>query len=333
MLSSPIAMDSINHLYGRLHEELRRARSVLLVAHKRPDGDALGSSSAILLWLTEQGKDVVAFCLDKPGKTLGFLDCAHLYTNDPAVFDRAYDAVVIFDSGDLRCCGVQDHLPRLPSGYLLVNIDHHATNEHYGHMNLVSPEASSTSEIVHRFFMYNGVPLNPQMATALLTGIYFDTSNFSNSATRPSTIASASSLLSAGARNGEILRHILHDKSVDLLRVWGVMLSRLRRNPRLDIVSTYILAADLEGAPPDAVDGAANFLNAVVGESDTIMILRELPSGLVKGSFRSIHRDVSKLAKLLGGGGHRKAAAFTIPGRIQETPEGPRIVDLANGKG
>ncbi|MFA4954315.1 MAG: DHH family phosphoesterase [Patescibacteria group bacterium] len=322
-------MDTTSHLYGRLHEELRRAGRVLLVAHKKPDGDTLGASSAMLMWLAGQGKQVTAFCADKPAPSLAFLDCVHLYTDDPAVFDATYDVVMIFDSGDLRYCGVQDHVPRLPAGYLLVNIDHHATNERYGHMNIVLPEASSTSEIMHRFFAHNNIALDPKIATALLTGIYFDTSNFSNASTRSETIAAASHMLSAGAHNGEILHHMLHNKSIDMLRIWGVMLSRLRHNTELDVVSTYILEADSSDVTPEAIDGAANFLNSVVGDSDTIMVLRELPGGFIKGSFRSIRRDVSKLAKLMGGGGHRKAAGFTVPGRIEETPAGPRIVDAA----
>jgi phosphoesterase RecJ-like protein len=68
------------------------------------------------------------------------------------------------------------------------------------------------------------------------------------------------------------------------------------------------------------------FLNAVTGKTDTILVLRELPNGEIKGSFRSVKRDIAKLAKLLGGGGHKKAAGFTVKGRIEVTNQGPKII-------
>lgn len=319
-------MSSPAHLFGRLHEALRRSERVLLVAHKKPDGDTLGSSSSVLNWLIREGKDVTAFCADVPPAYLRYIDNIHRYTNDPSVFDKPYDVVMIFDSGDLRYCGVADHVPRLPAGHLLVNIDHHVTNERYGHLNIVMTDASSTAEIVHAFFETNAIDLDPKIATSILTGLLTDTGNFSNAATNPKSVDAAGKLLAAGARMTDILRNVLHDKSVPVLRIWGLLLSRLHHNKTYDVVSTYLLKEDLDGTSPELVEGVANFLNGVTGGTDTILVLREIAGGYVKGSFRSVSRDVSKVAKLLGGGGHKKAAGFTVKGHIEETAEGPRIV-------
>ncbi len=319
-------MDNISHLFGRAHEAIRNADRILLIAHKKPDGDTLGASSAVLNWLLREGKHPVAFCADQPSKMFRFLDNAHLYRCDPAVFDERYDLVIVFDAGDLRYCGVHEHMPRLAPGYQLINIDHHVTNERYGHINLVLPDASSASEIVYRFFTSNSISIDGRMATSLLTGLYTDTSNFSNPATNPLSIEAAADLVASGARHQDILHNVVHDKSVNLLHIWGMLLMRLSYNPEFDVVSTYILNSDTSGLPNEAVDGAANFLNRVTGDCDTIMILKELPDGQVKGSFRSIKRDVSKVAKLLGGGGHKKAAGFTVSGKIEVTAAGPRII-------
>ncbi len=312
--------------FGRLHETLRIARKVLLVAHKKPDGDTLGSSSSVLNWLLREGKDVRAFCRDLPPACYRYLDNVHRYTNDPAVFDDAYDVVIIFDSGDLRYCGVHEHMPRLAPGYHLVNLDHHVTNERFAQTNIVLTDASSTAEVVYRFYAHNGVHVDAAMATSLLTGLLTDTSSFSNAATNPLAMEAAGAMLSAGARHGDILKHLMHNKTILSLKLWGKMLSRLRYNPAYDMVATYILDEDMAGLETDDVEGASNFLSATVGEADAIMTLRELPGGLIKGSFRSVNRDVSKVAKLLGGGGHKKAAGFTVAGRIAETPDGPIIV-------
>lgn len=317
---------SPTHLFGRLHEAVRSADRILLVAHKKPDGDTLGSSSSALNWLLREGKDVTAFCRDLPPPSFRYLDNIHRYTNDGGAFDTTYDLVIVFDSGDLNYCGVDDLLPRIPSPHLLVNVDHHVTNRMFGHLNIVLTDASSTAEIMARFYESANVTVDDRMATSLLTGLLTDTSHFSNSATNPRSIEIAGALLRSGARMNDITKHLLRNKSVDALRVWGLLLSRLRYNPRYDAVCTYLLNEDAVDAAPDVVDGLSNFLNAVTAGTDTVLVLSERRDGTVKGSFRSVRRDVSQVAKLFGGGGHKKAAGFTVEGRIEETTDGPRIV-------
>ncbi|OGL73705.1 hypothetical protein A3E39_01895 [Candidatus Uhrbacteria bacterium RIFCSPHIGHO2_12_FULL_60_25] len=318
-------MSSTTHLFGRLHEAVRTADRILLVAHKKPDGDTLGSSSGFFNWCLREGKDVTAFCLDAPPDMYGYLDQLHRYTTDPAVFQERYDLVVVFDSGDLKYCGVDKYVPNLPQGYLLVNLDHHVTNDRFGHLNIVLTDASSTAEVVYRFFEENKVPLDHRIATCLLTGLCTDTSNFSNAGTNPKAVEAAATLVGAGGRFQDILKHVWMSQNVDALKLWGLMLSRLRYNPAYDVVATYILQTDVTDISNDAVDGIANFLNAVTGNVDTILVLKEMPDGYVKGSFRSLTRDVSKVARLLGGGGHKKAAGFTVKGRIKVTDKGPVV--------
>lgn len=319
-------MTPVSHQFGRVHEAIRTANRILLVAHKKPDGDTLGSSSSVFNWLIREGKDVTAFCLDAPPKAFRYLDNVHLYTNDPSVFDQQYDLVIVFDSGDLRYCGIDQFIPRLPIGYLLVNLDHHVTNVNFGHINIVLTDSSSTAEVVHQLYESNNVFIDPRMATSLLTGLLTDTSSFSNAATNPVTIDAASKLLAAGARHMDIVKHVMHDKTIDSLKIWGTLLSRLSYNAKYDVVSTYLLKSDATNVSTSVIEGVSNFLNAVTQGTDTVLFLCELPNNQIKGSFRSVSRDVSKVARLMGGGGHKKAAGFTVKGRIEETPEGPRIV-------
>ncbi|MBU1348510.1 DHH family phosphoesterase [Patescibacteria group bacterium] len=324
-------------LLTKLHDAIRNADRVLLLPHKRPDGDAAGAATALVGWLLREGKTVTAFCRDPLPDQLNFLDHAHRLTTDTTVFDVAYDLVIALDSGDLAYCGVADLLPRLPKGYLLAVIDHHAINARYGDLNIVDTDASSTCEIVFRFFETNGIRIDQAMATSLLTGILFDTGNFSNAATTPSAIAAASALLTAGARNSDIVRHMIRDKTIDMLKVWGLMLSRLHRDAASDFALTYLLESDLTdmtGETKRAVtSGFSNFLNAVTGDAGTILILQELPGGKVKGSMRSVGRDVAAVAKRLGGGGHTKAAAFMVDGRIAVTEDGPKLVGIKKDPG
>lgn len=322
-------MATDRHQFIRLRDAIRSADRILLMTHKRPDGDAAGSATALLGWLVREGKDVTAFCRDPLPDQLRFLDHGHRITQDVSVFDAAYDLVVTLDSGDLRHCGVHDLLPRVPKGYVHLVIDHHPTNPRYGDLNSVDPDASSTCEILHRFFDANGIRVDHAMATSMLTGVLTDTDHFSNAATTSSSIAAASALISAGARLSDIVRNLQNSRSIESLKLWGLMLSRLTYNPTYELVTTYLLETDVPRGSPDAGDmtsGFGNFLNAVAKQADTVMILQELPTGEVKGSLRSVSRDVSAIAKKLGGGGHVKASGFTVKGRIQETPDGPKIV-------
>ncbi len=322
-------MIDFNQETKRFFTALRSAEQILLVAHKKPDGDTLGASLSLLTWFLSQNKKVTAYCSDLPAKTYNFLDNIHHFTNDHSVFDLNHDLVIVLDSGDLRYCGIDEHLKRLPKNHVLVNIDHHSTNERYGHINLVAPESCSTCEIIFHMFEIENIRLNASLSTSLITGLLSDTSSLTNSSTTMKSLEIASKLLAGGARITDFQKSVLHDKPVSLLKNWGILLSRLRLNPIHKIAFTYFLREDVNDELVNAADGLANFLSAVVGETDVVMVLKEKPNGTIKGSLRSTSRDVSALAKYLGGGGHKKAAGFTIKGRIIETPNGLIIAPLS----
>ncbi len=312
--------------FTRLRALVQNAHRVLLIADGKPDGDSLGSSSGFLNWLRREGKAAEAYCAAPIPRSFSYLDGIHLFRNDAATFTEDWDLIITFDAGDLRHCGVEQLLPQVKSKYTLVNIDHHTTNARYGHLNIVFVDACSTCEVVYRFLNAEEIRLDSAIATSLLTGILTDTSSFSNSGTTLTGIEAGSALTAAGARMNEIYHHLLQNKTIDGLRLWGLALSRLRINKKYNVATTYFFAKDLEGAPEEAVEGVSNFLNASCGEAETMLVLRELPDGQIKGSMRSATRDISKVAKLLGGGGHKKAAGFTIKGRLEETAGGVRVI-------
>lgn len=313
-------------LYKSAHDILKRAQSVLLVAHRKPDGDAIGSTAAIVNWCEREGIKVTAFCADPVPKQYMYMRGAERYVTDPTEFGRGHDVVAVFDSGDLRYAGVQEHMSAMRHSPVVLNFDHHVTNELYGDINIVDPKASSASEITHRFLTHIRAEIDQEIATCLLTGILTDTGNFSNPATTRGSMEAASHLLRRGARMHDIARNLQRNKSVGALRLWGAVLSRLKYNDKLGVASTVIYAKDLEGGVDDEqVEGVSNFLNAYL-DAKVIMVLKEVPGGMVRGSLRSADDvDVSELAKVMGGGGHKKAAGFSVPGRIVETEEGWRV--------
>jgi bifunctional oligoribonuclease and PAP phosphatase NrnA len=322
-----IAMDFENRL-KKFFDTLQSKKRLLIIGHQKPDGDALGSTGGFYTWLKREGYDATLFCKDLPAQQYKYLDAFFEYTNDSKIFEDAYDMVIVFDSGDLNYTGIDELIKKLPNSPILVNIDHHKTNQFYGDINIVDTESTSTCEIVTRIFEVNKVLIDPKMATSLMTGILTDTSHFSNAATTSRGMEIAGRLVGYGARMSEITKFLLKNKQLPILKIWGLALSRLQKNEAQDLAVTFVTNADFEkyAVPTNAVEGISNFLQGVTGNAESILVLHDRGNGTIKGSFRSVTRDVSAIAKLFGGGGHKLAAGFAVSGRIEETASGFEVV-------
>lgn len=308
-----------------IFERLSAARRPILVAHKKPDGDTLGGMMAVYNWLRDQGREAYAFCVDAPPEAYGYFPrIKDVLTNHEIFEDELVDMVCVFDAGDLPYAGIAELVAGMPNKPFIADFDHHVTNTLFGDGNLVISDASSTAEVVHGFFVANGVEVSRQMATCLMTGLLTDTSNFSNPATTVKSLEIASELLLKGVSIKDITKRLMRNKPIEALRLWGAALERLRWDPKKSTATTALTLQDLKDHPIDEehLEGLSNFLNHLL-KAEVVLVLKELPGGKVKGSYRSASdADVAELAKTYGGGGHRKAAGFTVAGKIVEGEEG-----------
>lgn len=308
-----------------IFEKLAAAKRPLLVAHKKPDGDTLGAMMAVYNWLRDQGREAYAFCLDAPPEAYGYFPRILEVQTDREIFkDEAVDVVCVFDAGDLPYAGIAELVAGMPSRPFLADFDHHVTNTFFGDGNLVITDASSTAEVVHGFFVSNGIEISRPMATCLMTGLLTDTSNFSNPATTVKSLEIAAELLLKGVSFREISRRLMRNKPIEALKLWGTALERLRWDPKKRLATTALTLQDIKDHPieDEHLEGLSNFLNRVL-KAEVVLVLKEMPGGKVKGSYRSASDvDVSELAKAYGGGGHKKAAGFTVAGKIAEGEEG-----------
>lgn len=320
-----------NLALAQLHADilgvLQSGNHILIVSHRKPDGDTIGSGLALRHYALGLGKRVTNYCVDAPAEYLQFLPDAHLLGPQPRVWDDAtVDVVVVVDSGDLRYAGVADFVPRLPGKYTLIDIDHHVTNPKYGQLNLVDSEASSTCEIVYHL-LNSANAIDHTIATCLLTGLITDTGNLTNLATTASSVEVASKLVAKGANLSLIAKHALQHRPLNTLRLWGKALERLHEDPQTGMIVTALTLEDIHGCNVDdeAVSGISNFLNGLDQAADkAILVLTETEPGLIKGSLRTRNPliDVTEFAKLHNGGGHKKAAGFSIKGTLEITPNG-----------
>lgn len=312
----------MHRIAKQIYNEINQAKKILLVCHQNPDGDALGSVSALANFLKKENKIYETFCLTPPSKHLSALP--HLLTpnTDEKIWGNSkHDLIIILDSGDLKYAGIEKHIENLSHEPIIVNIDHHPTNNKFGHYNLIIDQASSTTEILYFFFKYNNIKISKNMAMSLLTGLITDTENFSNPGTTENSLKVASDLIHHGANFNLVKTWFLKNKPITALKLWGIVLSRLTSHEKYEIIYTYITQNDIRSHGNDEAEseGIANFLNNL-NEGKASLILKEQEDGKFKGSFRTTRDDVdvSKIASKLGGGGHKKASGFIIEGEIKE---------------
>lgn len=320
-------------LYKQIKEKIDGAKHILLLTDERIDGDTTGSTLGMFHVLSELGKRVTVFSPKPLPTTFSFLPTIDAVRRDAVVFeDASVDLVMIFDCSD--GVYIHDYLPKMPKKVPLIVFDHHVTNPKYGTINLIEPHSASTADVVWRFLKWAKYPLNAKAAQCILTGICTDTSAFSTANTTAACLEAAHELAKLGAKLQEIVRHTMMNKTDAALKLWGLALGRLYQDPTFDAVATAIRQKDLQdtGAKEEEMEGLSNFLNAMIEGVETVLVLRETADGSVKGSLRSVTRDVAALAEKYGGGGHKNAAGFKVPRAFLEEKDGGWFIHTRDGK-
>lgn len=316
--------------FTKLKKIIDQSDRILLIGHIRPDGDSLGALLALGNGLSAIGKETTLVCKDPYPSVFDFLEGKDKIKKDFLL--GGYDSIILLDNGDLKRTGFSDRLllarqKRIP----IINIDHHTKNDlwKFVTVNYVDETSSSTSVLVYEIMNGLGIGITPNIATALLTGIYTDTGGFQHSNTSAGVFEVVSQLLKKGAKLKYISDSITNSRSVGRLKLWGLALDRLVLNEKFGIAGSVIFQKDLlkVNASEEEVSGLVNLMNSIP-EAKISLLLYEAGDGIIKGSLRTENDgvDVSLLAKYLGGGGHKKASGFSFNGTIVEEGSGWRIV-------
>lgn len=288
----------------RIGKMLKDASSILIAAHIRPDGDAIGSMVGMGLALQAGGKHIQLMLEDPIPSRYHFLKGSELI--HPTV-SEPFDLSIALDCGDLARLGkfFQDKKPD-------INIDHHVTNENFGKVNLVIPQEVATCAILAKFLPEWDFPLDADSAGALCMGLLTDSNGFQIPSVTPETLELAAILMRAGAAFSEIYQRALVSQSLQASKLWGLALAKLQMKDGL--LWTSITLQDRELAGYHGKDDAeiANFLSSVEG-SRVALLFNEQSADKVKVSWRTRnHMDVAKLAQYYNGGGHPNAAGAEV---------------------
>ena len=297
------------------------AHQVGLACHVSPDGDALGSMLALHHLARSQGVASVAswpqpFVVAPHYEFLPGLDLA----TNPAHFPSHPDVMVTFDCGSLERLG-ELAIPAADAasrGRLIV-LDHHVTNDNYGAINVVDPDAAATAVVVRQLAARLGWSLTREAAICLYTGLVTDTGRFQYSNTTPGVFALAEELSAFQLPIADMTRQLFEQHRFAYLQLVATCLSRAQLDPDLRFVVTWVTEEDCRrfDVSLDETEGLIDLVRRT-GEAEVCCVLKETPGG-VRVSLRAVSdTDVGAIASLFGGGGHRFAAGFSHPGTVSE---------------
>ena len=296
---------------------IEKANRVLVIAHMDPDGDAIGSLTAVGQALQQLGKRVTLACDDAVPQRFHYLPLAADVRRAPNT-DIHYDLVIAVDCADESRMGwayaaLPDPKPTL------ANIDHHITNTRFGAFNIIEPDASSTAEILCRFLAEMGATMTRGIADSLLTGIVTDTMGFRTTNVSAATLRAAADLVDCGADIADISLRALHRRPAATAQMWGLGLGRMKLQDGLlwtSISRDELRRAGVEGSPSSS--GLVNFLADVEGVAMGV-VLSEMPEGAVRVGMRAVPPyNVAEVAVRLGGGGHALAAGCSLDGPLDK---------------
>lgn len=296
---------SLKEAAGRLRE----MEDVYILSHQYPDGDTLGSASALCRALRAMGKRAQTFCSDKIPHKFDFLfEGLETQSFEPR-------CIVSVDIADEQLLG-----EKLSSyaGKIDLCIDHHGSNTGYAADHCVCPDAAATTEMIYDLILLLGVELDTAMATCIYTGISTDTGCFKYTNATPRTYRIAAEMMEKGIDAARINRLMFDTKSRARLeierRVLDTMDFYLEDACAIIYVTKKMVAES--GAGEDDMDGLAAMPRQVEGVSVGIT-LREKKDGAFKVSVRTTREiDASRVCARFGGGGHPAAAGCVLTGDI-----------------
>lgn len=288
-----------------LCRRMRGERRVALAVHEKPDADALGAAAGMLDLFGRLDVDAELFVSEDELLPLGdvLLPAGRVRRGAPP----SDAALYALDSGN------PDRLA-LPSwGDVAVNIDHHHDNPRYGELAFVRGTASSTSELVCDIARALELRPSSQAAAALYAGISFDTGHFHHDSTSPSTFRTAAWLVELGVDVTGMYALLYESRSEASLRLWARAVAGARAagggRALLAAVTREDFAAT--GAGPEETDGIVDSLRGVDGVDVAALVKEQTGGARVRVSLRSETIDVSAVAALQGGGGHKLASGFS----------------------
>ncbi len=290
----------------------------IILPHINPDGDAIGSTMAMYLYLKKQ-TDTVWLILDDPvPKNLMFLNPMITTLDEFLDLQINVDAIFCMDCSDRLRFGERDIL--LEQSGIVINIDHHKTNTLFGDINIVDAQASSTGEVLFELLTNAHCNIDDDMAKCIYAAISTDTGSFKYSNTSARTMYIAGELIKKGIDLEQINIDLYQNNPIDGYYAFQAAINNARWEDNKKLVITAVTLDDLEkyNMLEMEAEGVVEFFRDFESV-EMVILLKEKEKNIFKVSLRSkCLYDVSTLALQIGGGGHMRAAGGVIEGTMDE---------------
>ncbi|MDT8433377.1 MAG: DHH family phosphoesterase [Anaerosomatales bacterium] len=302
--------------YHRVAVELRKASSVAVCAHVKPDGDAIGSVLGLTLALRDAGIAAVPTLADaeKPPGSYEFMPGYGLFV--PAAELEPPQVFVALDTPGTDRLGVAAALAE--SAETLISIDHHPDNSGFGTVNLTDPAAAATGLMVWRLLRALDQPPSPEVALCCWVALVTDTGRFAYSNTSPDALRDAADMLEAGVDAAEAHHRLYESRTAAAMALETRVLSRLTLANDGRVAYAWVHDSDYPetGAHPWETEHLVDAVRALEG-IDVALLLRVHPEGVRVNLRAKTGHDVSAVARRWGGGGHVAAAGFNHRGGLE----------------
>jgi phosphoesterase RecJ-like protein len=309
--------------FEKIVDLIKSSQKILITSHRDPDGDSIGSQLALDGFLQNFEKPTRIINQGPIPKRYAFLDPQKKIENfnksgGGKTSDFQPDLILVLECPSLDRLGEVKKL--IPSESKLVNIDHHPENEKFGSVNYLDAKASAVGEMIYSLLKACHFPISSVLANQIYASILTDTGRFRYSNTSAKCLSMCAQLVKLGADPKYVTRQIYFNYSLSFLKLLGTVLRNLEVRDEGKVCSVTIdqnLLSEF-GVDHEEIEGIVDYSLFLSGV-EIGLLFTETEGGKTKVNLRSQNDfDVSKLAKIFGGGGHKSAAGCTLSYNLDE---------------
>lgn len=311
-----MAMFPTDNTYKEIADEMRAARSVLIFPHINPDGDALGSAGAICAALRKLGKEAFVFVDKEYPRNLDFLENGFSITNNNELNIRADLAIMVDCSGKKR---IGERYKTFAATKKKILIDHHEVTEgdveaDYGR---IEGDSAATGEMIFLLIKALDVELDLYMAGCIFAAITTDTGNFQHPNTTKRSHEIVGALYDVKGFNSKVISNLIYNRnSMESMRLEAIVMESGKSCENGEIFIGTVTQEMMRdtGCTSDDIDRFIQKIMTIDGVEIGVL-LKETEIGNTKVSLRARSCvDVASIAAEFGGGGHLRAAGFSLNG-------------------
>lgn len=297
---------------SKIKELIESSKSIGLLAHENPDGDAIGSLIAFYLILRDMNKDVEVIASKIPERFKYLEDIDKIVDNS----QKNFDLVIVLDCASKKRIGQIDNIVDRASQVIV--IDHHVSNTLYGDINYIEGNTSSCAQVLYYLFKEWKWNINKECGKALMTGVLTDTSGFKNDNVDKNTYLMATEMLDVGIDIYNLQREVLTIVTKPQLELKRIALDRLEFFDNGKIAFSYITKKDMDsvGAMVGDHEGLVEIGRDIIGVEVSIFMREDDGFKISLRSNGSV--KVNEIAEFFDGGGHEMAAGLNIDKNLED---------------